>query len=59
MFKTNTIRSRVMKAINNHIDNAEKEYVAECEVIDRKAEESKVVLADKMVESIIGKILTK
>lgn len=57
MFKSNTIRSRVMKAINAKIDSAEKEYETKCDEIDQKAKDDKVVLADQMVEEILGKIL--
>lgn len=52
-----TIRSRVMKAIDAHIDNAEKEYETQCVEIDKQAEDSKVLLADTMVKNIINKII--
>lgn len=52
-----TIKARVMKAVNAKLAEAEKEYQLGCEEIDRKAETEKTTLADKHVEAIIGKFI--
>lgn len=57
MFTQNPIKSRVMKAINTHINNAEKQYKEECLEIERQAEEKKTQLADTMVDTILKKII--
>jgi len=56
-FKPSPIKDRVMKAINAHIANVEKEYVEECDQIDREAFDKKATLADEKVKNLLGKII--
>lgn len=57
LFKTSPIKTRVMKAINERIERAEKQYEDKCVEIDETAEQQKVAFADLMVNDIIGKII--
>jgi len=64
----NTIQKRVWKAVKEKIKEADKHFVEVCKRIDanleerikenkKAAEEEKVATADKLVNSIIGKII--
>lgn len=57
MFNSSPIRSRVIKAVNAKIDQAEKVFLENCLEIDRKAEIQKSEMLDTMVSDIIGKII--
>lgn len=68
LFQNKSIRSRIMKAINERITKVEKEYSDECGEIDfnaesarfqilEKAKQEKEKLADTLVKNIIGKII--
>lgn len=52
-----TIKARVMKAINEKIEEAETEYKVGCDDIDKEADNKKIALADNLVNTILGKIL--
>ena len=52
-----TIKSRVMKQINEKIEKAEQDYIADCKEIDEKAEIEKGRVADEHVAKILGKIM--
>lgn len=53
----NTIYKRVMEVIKAKIKEAQKEYDDGIVVLEKKLEEDKVTLADKLVNAILGKIL--
>ena len=68
MFFNNTIKSRVMQAINKKINDAEELYKDKCQSIDDQLEEditnlettaknNKAAFADLMVNDILGKII--
>lgn len=68
MFQSGVIRKMVMKAINQHINNAEKRYEEGCGSIDEKhfrllheletkRESDKLMLAGELVKDIVGKVL--
>lgn len=54
MFKDNTIGNRVLKVIKNRVANAQKNYDEGCITIDITAMAEKEILADKLVDTIIG-----
>jgi hypothetical protein len=54
---TTSIKSRVMKAVNQHIDKAQKEYDSGVKEIEQEAKKKKLELADQLVNSILGKFL--
>lgn len=68
MFKDKTIRTRVMKVVEAHIESKQKQYDTEVEKIEAEHEEAvkaleekkeanKVELADKLVAEIVGSII--
>jgi len=54
---TTSIRSRVLKAVNQYIDKAQKEYDNGVKQIDQEAKDKKVRLADQLVQSILSKLI--
>ena len=52
-----SIYSRVMKVLKAKIEEAQKAYDEGCKVLDEKLVDDKAELADKVVTSIVGKIL--
>jgi hypothetical protein len=52
-----TIKSRVMEAISLRIDEVQKKYEGELEVLERKHEDEKTALLDDHVNTILTKFL--
>lgn len=52
---TTSIRSHVMKAVNEMISEVQKKYDADIDNITREAEEKKMVAREVAVESIVSK----
>lgn len=57
MFKTNSIKQRVLDAVTARLNSLQAEYDSEYKRLDEELEEKKVKLADKMVDSVVSKIL--
>lgn len=57
LFGKKTIRSRVLSVIESRIQSAQDQHEEECEEIDRKAEEQKEASADRLVNSIVGRVI--
>ena len=57
MFGNNNIYRRVMEVIKAKIKEAQKEYDDGVVVLEAKLEADKSALADKLVNTILGKIL--
>lgn len=56
MFKSNSIRQRVLDAVNAKIEALQEKHDAECKRLDEQLEKDKADLADKLVNSIVSKI---
>ena len=56
MFGLNPVRSRVMKAINKKISDAEKDYEVGCLDLEQELERKKEKLLNDMVEKTVGKV---
>lgn len=52
-----TIERRVMKVFKDKIRNAQVEYDSGVKAIEQEAEEKKLKLEDKVVDSLIGKLI--
>ena len=57
MFQTNSIKQRVLDAVTARLNSLQAEYDSECKRLDEELKEKKVKLADKMVDSVVSKIL--
>lgn len=55
--KKSPIKERVMQVINTKIADAEQKHCDGCKAIDDKAESDKLVLADTIVNELLGKVL--
>ncbi len=56
MFK-GIIEKKVMKVIRGRIASAEKEYEEGVAHLEKRLEDAKIDLADKLVSDILGKVL--
>lgn len=55
MFKSNSIRTHVIKYVDEIINETQKKYDDRCEEITREAEQAKMLAREEAVETIIGK----
>ncbi len=55
--QNNSIKQRVLDAVTARLNSLQAEYDSECKRLDEELEEKKVKLADKMVDSVVSKIL--
>ena len=54
MFKSKSIRSRVMEAVNSRIKTAQKKFIEKCDEIDRASFTQKEDAAAQLVADILN-----
>lgn len=57
MFEDSTIKNRVMAVINEKIKAKQKEHDDGVVELEKKLEEDKLALADRLVDEILSKII--